>query len=72
MVTKERTVLKHTDGRYLSRLAVLTTSLDYAMRFVDIEDASEWLLNSVHAPEDTENYSYVTVEITIKVKEESQ
>ena len=41
-----------------------------AMRFHDIGDASEWLLNSVHAPKNTDWFEYVQVKITIEEMEE--
>lgn len=41
-----------------------------AMRFHDIGEASEWLLNSVHAPQVTDGFEYVQVKITIEEMEE--
>ncbi|MNC66757.1 hypothetical protein D3C75_1171920 [compost metagenome] len=37
-----------------------------ALRFADKSDASEWLLNAPTAPEDTEQYEYVTIRISIE------
>jgi hypothetical protein len=37
-----------------------------ALRFSDVSDASEWLLNAPTAPEDTDQYEYVTIRISIE------
>lgn len=46
-----------------------TANLFSAMRFADEANASEWLLNSMYAPKNTQDYDYVTVEMSIEVKE---
>ena len=70
MQTKERIIIRHVSGLYLNRRASgLTDDLDAALRFPNMGEASEWLLNSYYAPKDAENYGYATVEITIRLKE---
>jgi hypothetical protein len=36
-----------------------------ALRFADTSDASEWLLNAPTAPQETDQYEYVTIRISI-------
>ncbi len=44
----------------------LTGDMFAAIRFTDNCEASEWLLNSIYAPKNVEDYNYVPVEIFIK------
>lgn len=72
MYVKYRCILGHKlhKGMYLNRRGEgLTNDPDAAIRFKDEAEASEWLLNARYAPKDTENYEYVTLEITTVIKE---
>lgn len=70
MQIKERIILQHSSGLYLNRRADgYVKDEDSALRFTDHADASQWLLNAHTAPKDTENYTYVTIEIITRVKE---
>lgn len=56
---------------YLNRMGDgVTKSHDAAIRFHDIAEASEWLLNSRYAPENKEDYEYVNIKITSEVVED--
>lgn len=66
MQTKTRCLIesKRHPGNFLNRkLDALTHDLDAAIRFKDKSEASEFLLNNIHAPEDAENYTYALIEI---------
>lgn len=72
MQTKTRCLIesKRIPGCFLNRMSdALTADFDAAIRFKNESEASEWLLNSIHAPVDKENYTYAVIEITTKRKE---
>lgn len=69
MQIKERVILQHSNGLYLNRRADgYVKEPESALRFTDHADASQWLLNSYIAPKDTDNFSYVTIEIITRLK----
>lgn len=71
MHIKTRIILRHKSGLYLNRRADgHTKDIDAAIRFTDMSDASEWLLNARFAPKHTEEYEYVTIEIITRIKED--
>ncbi|MVP00384.1 hypothetical protein [Paenibacillus lutrae] len=72
MRSKTRCVIqrKGTDAYLNRRGDGLTGDLFAAIRFPSLEECSEWLLNCIYAPEDTENYECVEVEISIQIKQE--
>lgn len=47
----------------------IAKTMKSALRFEDIADASEWLLNYEFAPHDEHNYEYVTIEYQLIEKE---
>ncbi|MFE4569983.1 hypothetical protein [Paenibacillus chitinolyticus] len=72
MRSKTRCVIQRKNAElYLNRRGDgLTGDLFAAIRFPNLSEGSEWLLNGMYAPLDTENYECVEVEISIRVKED--
>jgi len=70
MQVKIRIIVAHKahTAYYLSkRPPELTHDLDRAITFVDMAEASEWMLNSQYAPIDHESYEYKRMEVTKRV-----
>lgn len=73
MQIKVKIAISHKEysGSYINRGASgLTTDLDQALTFRDMDEASTWLLNAIYAPADKECYKYSKIEITKRELEE--
>lgn len=71
MEIKNRLILKHTSGRYLSWSIEdypLTTKLHHARQFYRIEDIADFLENSYYKPDHPEEYSIEEMEIEYRLK----
>lgn len=73
MEVKTGCLIKHRDGTYIgqsydqmTKKVNMSKTMFGAMRFKDVAEASEWMLNSRFAPPDTERYEYEEVEIVIR------
>lgn len=73
MEVKTGCLIKHCEGKYIGRSydqmtkkVNMSKTMFGAMRFKDVAEASEWMLNSRFAPPDTDQYVYVEVEIVIR------
>lgn len=74
MKQRQAFVIQRSDGRFIGK--VYSNHLNYddwtkdetkGMRFYDEGEAWEWLLNSVHAPLDTDNFKVVPMKITYEL-----
>lgn len=78
METSAKCILRNKlNGKYIGkgfdhtlRRMELTKSIKSAMKFEDEANASEWLLNSIYAPSETESYEYVSIVITYETEGE--
>lgn len=67
MQIKHRIVISHKEysGSYINKGASgLTTDLDQAITFKDIEEASKWFLTGLYSPPDKDSYRYARIEVT--------
>ena len=73
MQIKTRIVIAHKEysGSYINRGASgLTTDLDQAITFKDIEEAAKWHLSGLYSPPDKDSYRYARIEVTKRELEE--
>lgn len=77
METYTRCLLRHKEthlyiGRgydHVTRRMESSKTMSGAIRFSDISNASEWILNAPMAPVDPQNYEYVTIRFELNEEE---